>query len=202
MRPQARQFSVEIKSRKRTTSLAIAASAAARQDDRVDLIPPDDVPERDVHEDLAEPSVQSEARRQAERVFAGLNGRSKPSETQDGGELEEPPAPAPEAPAPRVLPDLLAAAREDERTKIEKPKRTRVPKSTQVKRSKKTKNPEPRLEQPAPAASEPVTGFPRAPTRHAQAAMFQRRGITDGASKLPPGQRWKERRLPRVCWDR
>src|SRR5687768_5837639 len=62
MRPQARQFSVEIKSRKRPTSPAIAASAAARQDDWVDLIPPDDVPERDVHEDLADPSVQSEAK--------------------------------------------------------------------------------------------------------------------------------------------
>src|SRR5918993_266682 len=80
MKPQARAFSVEIKSRKRPTSPAVAASAAAGQDDWVDLIPPDDVPERDVHEDLADPSVQSEARRQAERLFGRLGGDAQPVE--------------------------------------------------------------------------------------------------------------------------
>jgi hypothetical protein len=187
MRTQARPFSVEIKSRRRNAPPAIPASAA-RPDDWIDAIPPDDLPERDVHEDLPAPAAQSEARKKAERLFGRLNGHTQPSETQDEAGPQEAPAPARDVPAPRVLPDLLAAAREDERTKIEKPKRTRVPK--------------PRLEQPAPVASEPVTGFPLAPTGHAQAAMSQRRRITERASKLPPGQRWKERRLPRVCWDR
>jgi hypothetical protein len=108
MRPQARPFSVEIKNRKRTAPPAPAS--AARQDDWIDAIPPDDVPERDVHADLADPAGQSEARRKAEWVFARLNGHAEPSETQNEAAPEEPTAPAPEAPAPRVLPDLLAGA--------------------------------------------------------------------------------------------
>jgi hypothetical protein len=198
MRPQARPFSVEIKNRKRTAPPAPAS--AARQDDWIDAIPPDDVPERDVHADLADPAGQSEARRKAEWVFARLNGHAEPSETQNEAAPEEPTAPAPEAPAPRVLPDLLAGAREEERTMVEKPKRTRVPKPTKVKRSKKTKSPGPRLEQPEPAASEPAN-VP-VPIGDAQATMSQSRRANQRASKLPPGQRWKERRLPRVCWDR
>jgi hypothetical protein len=201
MRPQARPFSVEIKSRRRNAPPAIPASAT-RQDHWTDEIPPDDLSERDVHADLADHAGQSEARREAERVFAGLNDRPKPSETQDGGELDEPPAPAPEAPAPRVLSDLLAGAREEERTMVEKPKRTRVPKATKVKRSRKTKSPGPRLEQPEPAASEPAAKITPVPTGDAPAAMSQSRRAEQRASKLPPGQRWKERRLPRVCWER
>jgi hypothetical protein len=166
----------------------------------MDAIPPDDLPERDVHEDLSNAS-QSEARREAERVFARLNGQAQPSEAQDEAAPEEPTAPAPEAPAPRVLPDLLAGAREEERTMVEKPKRTRVPKPTKVKRSRKTKSPGPRLEKPEPAASEHVAIAPE-PTRDAQATVSQSRRVEQRASKLPPGQRWKERRLPRVCWDR
>ena len=82
MRPQARQFSVEIKSRKRPTSPAIAASAAARQDDWVDLIPPDDVPERNVHDDFPDPAAQSEARREAERLFGRLSADAQPLEAR------------------------------------------------------------------------------------------------------------------------
>jgi hypothetical protein len=108
----------------------------------------------------------------------------------------------PEAPAPRVLPDLLAGAREEERTMVEKPKRTRVPKATKVKRSRKTKSPGPRLEPPEPAPSEPAAEVAPEPTGEAQATMSQSRRAKQRASKLPPGQRWKERRLPRVCWDR
>ncbi|MDF2970557.1 MAG: hypothetical protein K0R61_1007 [Microvirga sp.] len=202
MRPQARQFSVEIKSRKRPTSPAIAASAAARQDDWVDLIPPDDVPERDVHEDLADPSVQSEARREAERLFGRL-GDAQPIETRKDATSTVPPEPAP-APA-RVLPDLIAAAREEERTMIEKPKRTRAPKSAtklpKVTRPKKPKSAKRPVEQAQPAPSPSAASSP-APTVHAQAAAFKSRRSLGGSKSLPRGQRWKERRLPRVCWDR
>ena len=202
MRPQARPFSVEIKSRKRQTPLAIPASAAGH-DDWIDAIPPDDVPERDVHEDLAGPAAQSEARREAERVFARLADDAPPAETRDEAASADAPAPVPEAPAARVLPDLLAAAREQERLKAEKPKRTRAPKGTKVKRSRKTKSPELRVEQPAPAASEPATRSAPVPTAHAQAAVSRsRRGGLQNTKRLPRGQRWKERRLPRVCWDR
>jgi len=85
---------------------------------------------------------------------------------------------------------------------VEKPKRTRVPKATKVKRSRKTKSPAPRLEQPEPAASESAANIAPEPTGDAQAMMSQSRRAKQRASKLPPGQRWKERRLPRVCWDR
>jgi hypothetical protein len=200
MKPQARPFSVEIKSRKRTAPPAVPASAARQDDDWMDRVPPDDVPKVDVRADLADPAGQSERRREAERVFARLSGRAVPSEAQNGAAPEEPTAPAPEAPAPRVLPDLLAGAREEERQMVEKPKRTRVPKPTKVKRSRKTKSPGPRLEQPEPAASEPAAA--PVPTNDAQPATSQGRRSTERASKLPPGQRWKERRLPRVCWDR
>jgi hypothetical protein len=201
MRPQARPFSVEIKSRKRSVPPANPASAA-RQDHWIDEIPPDYLPERDVHEDLPEAPSQSEARRQAERVFARLNGQAQPSETQDEAAPRDAPAPGPEAPAPRVLPDLLAGVREEELTMVEKPKRTRVPKATKVKRSRKTKSPGPRLEPPEPAPSEPAAEVAPEPTGEAQATMSQSRRAKQRASKLPPGQRWKERRLPRVCWDR
>jgi hypothetical protein len=172
--------------------------SAARQDEWIDAIPPD-LPERDVRADLGDPAGQSEGRREAERVFARLSGQAEPSETQNEAALQEPTASAPQALTPRVLPDLLAGAREEERTMVEKPKRSRVAKATKVKRSKKTKSPGPRLEQPEPAP-EPAAEVAPEPT--AQATMSQSRRAEQRASKPPPGQRWKERRLPRVCWDR
>ena len=199
MKPQARPFSVEIKSRRRNAPPAVPASAAPH-DDWMDTIPPDDLPERDVHEDLSDGPSQSEARREAERVFARLNAQAQPSGVKDDPAPGSPIA-TPEAPAPRVLPDLLAGAREEERTMVEKPKRTRVPKPTKVKRSRKTKSPEPRLERPEPAL-EPAAKIAPEPTGEAQATMSQSRRAKQRASKLPPGQRWKERRLPRVSWER
>jgi hypothetical protein len=198
MKPQARPFSVEIKSRRRNAPLAVPASAAP-QDDWMDTIPPDGLPERDVHEDLSDGPSQSEARREAERVFARLNGQAQPSKVKDDPAPSGSPIGTPEAPAPRVLPDLLAGAREEERTMVEKPKRTRVPKPTKVKRSRKTKSPGPRLKPPEPAP-EPAAEIAPEPT--AQATMSQSRRAKQRVSKLPPGQRWKERRLPRVSWER
>ena len=204
MRPQARQFSVEIKSRKRPTSPAIAASAPS-PNDWVDLIPPDDVPERVVHEDLTNAEPQSEARRDAERVFARLNGGGPPSRTQDEPTERQAASSAPEPASPRVLPDLIAAAREEERTKIEKPKRSRAPKSAtklpKVTRPKKPKSARRAVEQTQTAPSHSAASSP-APTVHAQAAASKSRRSLGGSKSLPRGQRWKERRLPRVCWDR
>ena len=37
---------------------------------------------------------------------------------------------------------------------------------------------------------------------HSEAAMALSRGMSGPRTKLPPGQRWRERRLPRACWDR
>src|SRR5215207_7092425 len=70
MRPQARPFMVETKSRRRATQPETSASFA-RNDDWVDLVPPDELPERDVNEDLGVVPAQ-EAFREAERVFARI----------------------------------------------------------------------------------------------------------------------------------
>src|SRR4051812_28315221 len=64
MRHQARPFSVEIKSRNRSTQPQTAASFAS-PDDWADLIPPADLPHRDVHADLIDAPAS------ACREFAG-----------------------------------------------------------------------------------------------------------------------------------
>src|SRR5829696_8295391 len=112
MRPQARPFMVETKSRRRATQPETSASFA-RNDDWVDLVPPDELPERDVNEDLGVVPAQ-EAFREAERVFARIGDGAQAVQASDAH-----PAPVTIAePARRVLPDLLAAAREEERVSI------------------------------------------------------------------------------------
>src|SRR5215203_5654356 len=108
MRPQPRPFMVETKSRRRATHPEKSAT-----DDWLDLVPPDDLPERDVNEDLGVAPAH-EAFREAEKVFARIGDISEPVEANAS------PAPVTIAePARRVLPDLLAAAREEERTSIQ-----------------------------------------------------------------------------------
>jgi hypothetical protein len=146
----------------------------------MDTIPPDDLPERDVHEDLSDGPSQSEACREAERVFARLNGQAQPSEVKDDPAPSRSPIGTPEAPAPRVLPDLLAGAREEERTMVEKPKRSRVPKAIKVKR-KKTKSSGPRLEQPEPA---PPPKSPPSPVRYTTIDANHLPGLIAGLERL------------------
>src|SRR3954465_9801285 len=104
MRPQTRPFMVETKSRNRTRQPAISASFT-RQNDWLDLVPPDDLPERDVNEDLGVAPAH-EAFRAAERVFARNEGGAQAVPAPDADQapltIAEPPR--------RVLPDLLAAA--------------------------------------------------------------------------------------------
>src|SRR3954452_16232931 len=117
MRPRARPFMVEIKSSKRATQPASAASFS-RLDDWGDLIPPDDLPARDVHQDLIDGPPSSEARREAEKLFNRFAGDQQPVPTSDDPEAPVSANPEALAPAVRVLPDLLAAAREEERIAI------------------------------------------------------------------------------------
>src|SRR3954468_21722236 len=102
MRPQARPFMVETKSRRRATQPETSASFT-RRDDWLDLVPPDDLPERDVNEDLGVAPAH-EAFREAERVFVRIGGGAQA--VKDGS-----PAPVAvaesEATNRRVLPDLL-----------------------------------------------------------------------------------------------
>ena len=80
MRPQARPFTVEIKTRKRPTEPATASSFVS-DDDWVDLVPPDGLPERDVQADLLD-APSSEARPKAEKLFSRFAGNPKPVPTQ------------------------------------------------------------------------------------------------------------------------
>jgi hypothetical protein len=194
MKLQTRPFMVEIKNRKRATSPA-TASSFTRRDDWLDFLPPD-LPERDAHEDLTVAPAQNQALREAEKVFQGLRGsvqtalaESEPVTAAISSESK--------AVSPRVLPDLRAAAREEERDDVRKPRRNGgLNRSTED---------QPRKKPPAkplrvPAAG-PVIG-PEGSSGHAEAAMALRRRMSGSRTKLPPGQRWRERRLPRVCWDR
>src|SRR5215208_8418814 len=113
---------VEVKNRKRATSPAMASSFT-RRDDWLDPISADALPQRDVHEGLTVAPAQSEALREAEKVFQGPRGGAQPAPAE-----REPTTAAissgSEAVSPRVLPDLRAAAREEEREDVRKPRRS------------------------------------------------------------------------------
>ena len=196
MRPLTRGFTVEIKARRRSTEPTMTASLAS-QDSWADLIPPDDLPERDVYADLGDGAPPSEARRQAEKLFGRFVADQKPVPV--ASEAAVPTAPEPVAPV-RVLPDLLAVAREEERRAGEVPKPKRAAKGVG------TTKPRKKIEQARTQVGVRVIDPPAQPSGmlngHAEAAMAMSRRSKATASKLPPGQRWKERRLPRVCWDR
>jgi hypothetical protein len=198
MRPQTRGFTVEIKARRRSTEPTMTASLAS-QDSWADLIPPDDLPERDVYADLGDGAPPSEARRQAEKLFGRFVADQRPVPTQAASEAPVPTAPELVAPV-RVLPDLLAVAREEERRAGEAPKRKRAAKGAGATKPRK------KIEQARTQVGVRVIDPPAQPSGmlkgHAEAALALSRRSKAFASKLPPGQRWKERRLPRVCWDR
>ena len=198
MKLSTRPFMVEIKNRKRATSPAMASSFT-RRDDWLDRISPDALPQRDVHEGLTVAPAQSEALREAEKVFQGLRGGAQPAPAE-----REPTTAAissgSEAVSPRVLPDLRTAAREEEQEDVRKPRRKGA--------SSRSTEDQPRKKAPAKPLRVPATGpiVGLAPVManngHAEAAMALSRRMSGPRTKLPPGQRWRERRLPRVCWDR
>ena len=195
MRPQARPFTVELKTRNRATQPTTAVTFT-RPDDWLDLVPPDDLPERDAYEDRAASPAKNGALREAEKVFSRIGGGAQAVQAFDAH-----PAPVTIAePARRVLPDLLAAAREQERASIGLRKRAAMRAPTTQRRTKAD-------HQPVTASSVPTPGVEReqltvaVSSRHAEAAIALSRR-NPGRSKLPAGQRWKERRLPKVCWAR
>ena len=112
---------VEIKNRKRATSPAMASSFT-RRDDWLDPISPDALPQRDVHEGLTVAPAQSQALREAEKVFQGLrgSGQTAPAESEPTTAAISSES---EAVTPRVLPDLRTAAREAKREDVRQPRR-------------------------------------------------------------------------------
>ena len=176
----------------------MTASLVSR-DDWVDLAPSDDLPERDIYADLVDAAPPSEARRQAEKLFGRFVADQKPVPTQVASEAPVPTAPELVARV-RVLPDLLAVAREEERRAGEAPKPKRAAKGVG------TTKPRKKIEQARTQVGVRVTDPPAQPSGmlngHAEAAMAMSRSRSGTKSKLPLGQRWRGRRLPRVCWDR
>src|SRR4051812_1852093 len=136
MRPLTRGFTVEIKSRRRSTKPVMTASLVSR-DDWVDLAPSDDLPERDIYADLGDGAPASEARRAAEKLFGRFVADQKPVPTQVASDAPVPTAPELVAPV-RVLPDLLAVAREEERRAGEAPKPKRPAKGAGTMKPRKT----------------------------------------------------------------
>src|SRR5215211_3510299 len=101
MRPQTRPFMVETKTRNRARQPAISASFP-RQDDRLDLIPPDDLPERDVNEDLTVAPAH-EAFRAAERIFARIGGGTQAAQPSHSDPAPSPSLNLPEESCPIFL---------------------------------------------------------------------------------------------------
>ena len=104
-------------------------------------------------------------------------------------------------PARRVLPDLLAAAREQERANIQLPKTKRAGTRTPTTQRRTKADHQPVSSSVPPMEAEQKARPNEVPTGHAEAAIALSRR-NSGRSKLPRGQRWKERRLPQVCWAR
>ena len=188
---------VEIKNRKRATSPT--ASSFTRRDDWLDPICPDALPQRDGHEGLTVAPAQSQALREAEKVFQGLrgSGQTAPAESEPTTAAISSES---EVVAPRVLPDLRTAAREAEREDVRQPRRNDAAnRSTEGQPRKKVSAKPLRV----PAAGPIIEPAPALySSDHAETAMALSRRMNASRTKLPPGQRWRERRLPSVCWGR
>ena len=197
MKLSTRPFMVEIKNRKRATSLA--ASSFTRRDDWLDPICPDALPQRDGHEGLTVAPAQSQALREAEKVFQGLRGsgqtapaESEPTTAAISSEFE--------VATPRVLPDLRTAAGEAKREDVRQPRRNGAANRSTEGQPRKKVSAKPLRVPAAGTTNEPAPALYS--SDHAEAAMALSRRMNASRTKLPPGQRWRERRLPSVCWGR
>jgi hypothetical protein len=199
MRPRSRPFMVEIKSSKRAAQPASAAPSA-HPNNSDDLIS-GDLPARDIQAFLIDGPMSREALREAEKVFSRFAGDQPSVHTPNGGKAPLPPDAEPSAPLVRVLPDLLAAAREHERTAALMPERKRASNSSKTVQRRRKALVEHRMLDPDPPRAEQPKNLTQL-TSHAEAAMTMSRRSRRSATKLAPGERWKQRRLPKVCWDR
>jgi hypothetical protein len=174
-------------------------TSLARPGAWLNLLPLGDAAKPSAHEELAQAPRQG-AVREAERVFQPPWQGVQPVEMQD--KLIEPVTLIERPIRPlRVLPDLTAAAREQQpRAAFHAPARKRAPKgSLTTKRHSKIRREEPTTADLLTSMEAPAKPA-RALNGHVAAAMAMNRNQT--RPKIPPGQRWRERRLPRVCWIR
>jgi hypothetical protein len=199
MKRQTRPFTVEIRNTRKPATQP--ASSFMPHDDWRDLVSADDLSERDFSPDLALAPPQGGARRYAATALDRLGGGVQLLQPQIEPSL---PVAVSEPQTPRVLPDLLAAARELERTEtavLETARYRAAPNGSTPKRPrKKAARGDQRIVVAvgASALEEPLPMAPRAPVPVARVRSRSKRNPT----KLPAGERWKERRLPRACWER
>ena len=198
MRPRSRPFMVEIKSSKRT---AQPAASSAHRNTWDDLVPLGDLPARDIQAFLIEGPVSREALRETEKLFGRFAGDQPSVHTTNGGKAPISPHAKPSALVVRVLPDLLADAREHERTAALMPERKRASNGSNTVQRRRKALVEHQMPHPDPARAEQPKNHTQL-TRHAEAAMAMSRRGKRSRAQLSPGERWKERRLPKVCWDR
>ncbi|HEX2552606.1 MAG TPA: hypothetical protein VHL98_02820 [Microvirga sp.] len=148
----------------------------------------DDVPERDVHADLAA----------AEDAAIPLDPEAAPMATDAA--TDAPPAPEAEpdrGSAPEAAPAAASVPEADDSPVAARPGR-RATRRADAAATGMAGDSVPRSTARGPREVSPAAAAP-APQPLVPASGRSRRG---GAGRLPPGQRWKERRLPRVCWDR
>jgi hypothetical protein len=198
MRPQTRPFTVEIKSHRR------AAPASLRRDDWLGFLPPDQLPGLNTDEELAPVAPHDQqALREASKAFGPCGYPPVAAQPTPGALL----AIDPQAQTRRVLPDLVAAAREQERNEIltrPPPRRKRARKAPTPKALKMTPEDEALRvgeDEPAPSTEQTSCVTPALP-RASQLAVRLNQATDRTGSRLRRGERWKERRLPRVCWER
>lgn len=236
MKRQLRPYKVEIKSSRPCPSSSSAPARSAQQG--IDPFP-EDLPARDVHQDLAEAlrdpySAKSAALQDAERLFAGLTAqRSGPSPTlgqapaprplisalDAQGAARQPSTPEGEVRRPRVLPDLREQARPQDASAATEPVRpTSVERSSTRPFKRRSRPPAaaeglaPPVPSPEPLAAAPVDGERLLPPASASLGHSRppRAGIPGeqeqtrrrASGQLPRSERWKTRRLPRVCWSK
>ena len=216
MKRQTRPFAIEIKTSRKPSSPPQGNSRP--RSEWIDPFP-DDVPERDVFEDVVIVE-KSEAFRQAERLFARAKKPARERSFDGAAVVQQPMTaqalvaspPQAEGHIPRILPDLLAQARDErqaqEQLDLEEARHPRALKRSPgfakpkpVRKPRLVASDERLLESPpvpqtGPATSAHVIALPSPAGGPASAPRWER-----SSGGLPLGQRWKERRLPRVCWE-
>lgn len=208
MKPQARPFTVEVKSRRRINPGPDANWSAV-----IDEPSLDDLRSRDVREDATDTPLWA-----ASRVFSAFTSNAISTASNLGDLATSVFAPKPQqAPADlrlkaegrigrigRILPSLLPVSPlktipAQENGPLRKPAKTKRPRKRAVEAQGKQELPEP-TETAASPAIHPT--FALKPSVAAPAPLLRGRKANRrrADARVPAGERWKRRRLPKACW--
>jgi hypothetical protein len=217
MRPPTRPFTVETKSRRRALQ-----SAQPSWSQVIDVPSPEELPSRDIREDISAPEGHADPLAAANSVFsafarnaistaASFGGLAAsvftPARPQDHAAAETTPASPPpiqDAPARRVLPSLLPINRfensqDDEPASVKAKPAVKKPGKPSRKpvRARRSADEVPPVSEKT--GSDLVTQRTLAPEPKAEFPRTQHKPKWRRAeARVRPGERWK-RRLPEVC---